>query len=346
MKNIVKIGGRLIKSTPIMRLLFPHGVKNAIINRLNPDFIMLNPILRVYYRCKFSSDGIIVMLHRVNSVSTERINSNEYLKLPPNLLEKLILMYQKAGFEFISLDTLYQKIVNKRSSKPFVVFTLDDGYVDNYTIAYPIFKKYNVPFCIYVATDFPDRKAELWWYALEDFLLENSDVKLANGVVLLTKTKSQKELAFCEIRRILLSKRGIDVSTALRSLIPSFDIDIRRYVRTEAMSWTQIEEISKDSLCTIGGHTVSHPVLSSLDESEVYKEIKEGVELLSKHISKPIEHFAYPFGSCNEASEREYVIAESFGFKTIATTINGTISVRKSRLNQLTRYGFSVVNFT
>lgn len=328
-----------------MGLPFLYRIKKKIINQLQPDFVMLNPILRVYYRCKFSSDGIIIMLHRVNSVSSERINSNEYLKLPPDLLEKLILMYQKAGFEFISLDTLYQKIVNKHSSKPFVVFTLDDGYIDNYTIAYPILKKYNVPFCIYVATDFPDRKAELWWYALEDFLLENSEVKLANGIVLQTKTKKQKELAFCEIRKILLSKRGVDVSTALRSVISSFDIDIQRYVRTEAMSWNQIEELSKDSLCTIGGHTVSHPVLSSLDENEVYREIKEGVELLSNHISKPIEHFAYPFGSRNEASEREYSIAELFGFKTITTTINGTISVRKSRLNQLTRYGFSVVNF-
>jgi peptidoglycan/xylan/chitin deacetylase (PgdA/CDA1 family) len=31
-----------------------------------------------------------------------------------------------------------------------VVFTLDDGYADNFINAYPIFKKYNIPFCIYV----------------------------------------------------------------------------------------------------------------------------------------------------------------------------------------------------
>ena len=34
-------------------------------------------------------------------------------------------------------------------------------------IAYPILKKYEVPFTVYVATSFADRVGELWWLALE-----------------------------------------------------------------------------------------------------------------------------------------------------------------------------------
>ena len=37
-----------------------------------------------------------------------------------------------------------------KRGKKFVSITLDDGYANNYEIAYPIFKKYHVPFCIYV----------------------------------------------------------------------------------------------------------------------------------------------------------------------------------------------------
>lgn len=42
-----------------------------------------------------------------------------------------------------------------------MVFTMDDGYKDNYTNALPIFKKYNVPYTIFVTTNFPDRQAIL-----------------------------------------------------------------------------------------------------------------------------------------------------------------------------------------
>ena len=55
-----------------------------------------------------------------------------------------------------------------------IVFTLDDGYLDNYTNALPIFIKYNVPFTIYITTSFPDHKFTMWWYALEDIILNSN----------------------------------------------------------------------------------------------------------------------------------------------------------------------------
>ena len=71
------------------------------------------------------------------------------------------------------LKTLSEK---KDIHKPFVCFTMDDGYLDNYTKALPVFERYQVPFAIFVSTDFIDKKAILWWDTLEDLILTN-DVK-------------------------------------------------------------------------------------------------------------------------------------------------------------------------
>jgi hypothetical protein len=38
-----------------------------------------------------------------------------------------------------------------------------------------------------------------------------------------------------------------------------------------------------------------------------------------------VKHFAFPFGSRNEASTREYAIAGSIGFDSIVTTRHGNI---------------------
>lgn len=322
-----------------------QSIKSIIRKWTTPDFVLLNPILRAYYRYKFSADGLVVMLHRVGKVRVERLDANENLKLPNEMLEKMIVAYKKAGFDFVSLDEVHRRIEERRPCHRFISFTLDDGYVDNFTEAYPIFKKHNVPFCIYVATDYPNRKAKMWWYALEQFILDHNVVELSDGTVIQSASKQEKEEAFSSIRRLLLSERGVSVCDIVKDLIVGWNIDIEKYVETEALSWAQIEELSKDPLCTIGGHTVSHPVLSALTEDEVKREIKDGIDELSAHIKKPISHFAYPFGSRNEASDREYAIAESFGFKTIATTNSAPISVKHTLSQRLTRYGFARNNF-
>ncbi len=293
-----------------------------LVRLLKTNLVMLNPIMRLFYKCKYGAIGIVYMMHRVGTLNSQGITYNENMKVSPKWLEYIILTYRKHGFDFLSLDELSDVLGGKRKQrKPFVVFTLDDGYVDNYTLAYPIFKKYNVPFCVYVATDFPDGKAFLWWYALEEYLWKEQN----------------RETQFVEMRKLMLSAKKEDIVKTFRHITHDEDIDIHKYVCTESMSWNQIEEMAQDSLCTIGGHTISHPAFISLTEDEIEHEIKGGIEILKSHIGKEVIHFAYPFGSLNEVNEREYAIAESYGFRTIVTTLNEVITPKTSRL-RIPRY--------
>ena len=127
--------------------------------------------------------GVVYMLHHICAKDSKRIPTNEDLKVSPFFLEKMILKYKKSGFEFLSMDNLYKLIISHvKPEKPFVVFTIDDGYLDNYTNALPIFEKYSVPFCIFVATDFIDKKAILWWDTLEDLILSHDSIAIDGRV--------------------------------------------------------------------------------------------------------------------------------------------------------------------
>lgn len=291
-------------------------------NLLQSNRVMLHPVMRLYYKYKFGTKGIVYMLHRVGDLDKNGIPINENMKVSPQCLEKIIVSYRKQGFDFLSVDELYQVLIKEKPQhKPFVVFTLDDGYVDNYTKAYPIFKKHQVPFCVYVTTGFPDSKVFLWWYALEDYIQQ---------------AKRRKE-DFEALRKQILTFSQEGFVNQFRQLTTDFDVDVQKYVQAASMSWAQIEEMSEDSLCTIGGHTVSHPAFTALTEQEIRKEIEEGVRKLESHLGKRISHFAYPYGGLSEVNDREYKITETYGFKTIMTTLAGGVTVSTNR-NRIPRY--------
>lgn len=307
-------------------------LKNIIKKILQVKYPLLNPAYRKYQQLHRGGIGNIYMLHRVCDFETGHLYPNENMKVSSEFLEKIILKYRKCGFDFLSLDEMCFLLNSKeKPKKPFIVFTLDDGYLDNYTIAYPIFKKYNIPFTIYVATDFPDRKAVLWWYALEDYLLERESVELTNGEVLLVRTAEEKNAAFMYLRSLALKFDKENFIKQFNDLLKP-DLDLSDYVSKLTMSWEQIVKLSKDPLCTIGGHSVTHPAFNTLTDEELLVEVKNGCECLSKHLGKSISHFAYPFGSSNEIGEREFLLTEQLGFKTIATTYSEIVSLNTNIL--------------
>ncbi|MDR2824642.1 MAG: polysaccharide deacetylase family protein [Prevotellaceae bacterium] len=116
--------------------------------------------------------GEILMFHRITYTRNEIVTQhNDYtLEVTPDFLEKTILKYKNAGYQFVNLYQV-QKMLKRHSffRKRFVCFTFDDGFRDNFELAYPIFKRHNCPFTIYVSIGFVDGTASVWWEnALQD----------------------------------------------------------------------------------------------------------------------------------------------------------------------------------
>jgi len=303
-------------------------IKKLLKNSLKTNFPLLNRINRFWFRNFKAVAGLVFILHRVHPYEPGRLYDNEKLKVSPDFLEKIIVKYLKNNFEFISLDELASRLINKTifRRKPFIAFTLDDGYADNLEYGLPVFERYNVPFTIYVTSDFPDHRAVLWWFIIEDFILKNEKIILNTGEICDCSNYLYKNEAFLKVRKLIIKQNNKDTSIDLNSILPQVEFDPFEKVKKLALSWQQIETLSRHPLCTIGAHSVSHPVFRNLSNQKAREEIKIGCKKIQNVTGKIIEHFAFPFGTSTEVGPRDWDLAKEFHFKTIAKSGGGMIT--------------------
>jgi peptidoglycan/xylan/chitin deacetylase (PgdA/CDA1 family) len=284
----------------------------------------------IYFKCGFitrllyTGIGLIVVLHRVcPAKSGQRLKANAGMEITPEHLEEIIAFFARRRYEFISLDRVAERLAAGKRGKKFVAFTFDDGYLDNLTHALPVFKQYNIPFTIYITTSFPDRKAVLWWYLLEDLVLARDSLTIETGGRAYTfdcRDSGEKEDTFYRIRSLIMDCSPNEYRERIAEIFAPFDIDL--YGKTEdlALDWEQVEQLGREPLVTIGAHTVNHYALSKLPPEEVRKEIMVSRQTIESRTGLTVNHFAYPFGGREEAGEREFEIVRECGFDTAVTT--------------------------
>lgn len=144
----------------------------------------MNYIRRKLHNLTHPLLGRILMLHRV--VVHRSDGENRELEITPEFLKRTIETYRKQGYRFVSIDEACEIINCGRTDHPFVCLTFDDGYQDNYDIAYPILKQEEVPFAIYVTTGFIDNRHPMWWYTNEKLGISTESLKTLDSDPLCT----------------------------------------------------------------------------------------------------------------------------------------------------------------
>lgn len=306
-------------------------------NIFQERYPLLNNFYRQYGKGR-NAKGVVFMLHRVCERIDGHLPNNEELKISPTFLEKTIIKYKNAGFSFLSLDQLYEEISGISCiNKPFVCFTMDDGYLDNYENAYPIFKKHNIPFAIFVATNFPDKKAILWWYVIEELILDSTEIELSDGSKYTCRTFQEKWDTFRYIREKVLLLDPRNLVNELNELFADYNLDWYTPINSLSMNWEHIKELTLEPLCTIGGHTVSHVALNKIPSDDLESEIMNGLRIIENHTGYKPKYFAYPFGSEKENGEREYCFIRKSDIR-MAFISYGDFICSDSQLEQVQRF--------
>jgi peptidoglycan/xylan/chitin deacetylase (PgdA/CDA1 family) len=272
--------------------------------------------------------GAILMLHQVSPDPIKPFDPNHILRITPGFLERVIRICHEEGYEPVSISEAHRRLQNGVSGRPFVVFTLDDGYRDNLVHAYPVFKQHSIPFCVYVPSAYAEQRAFLWWIALEGAVKRSDSIEVSiDGTVHCLDCASApgKRRAFDTIYWKMRKADEDHARAVAREMcrVSGFDHDQR--MRELLMSWSEVKELASDPLCTIGAHTDNHYALAKLTRDRARQEIAEGRRRLEKELDREILHLSYPYGAQIDAGLREYQIAADLGFTTSVTTRKGLI---------------------
>jgi len=104
--------------------------------------------------------------------------SGNELRMPPEQFEAQMNYLQDKGYQSVSLEQLYKAMYKNGTlpEKPFVI-TFDDGYVDNYTTAFPILAKHGFTATVFMVTSYIDGPAFMSLPQLKDLVAKGWEVE-------------------------------------------------------------------------------------------------------------------------------------------------------------------------
>jgi peptidoglycan/xylan/chitin deacetylase (PgdA/CDA1 family) len=271
--------------------------------------------------------GVIFTLHHVREPDGKAFAPNRILEVTPEFLDAVLDQVEAEGLDVVSLDDAARRL-KEGDRRRFVCFTFDDGYRDNLENAYPIFKRRSLPFTIYIPTDYPSGRGELWWIALEEIVARADEIELCrNGELwhLPTRTVQEKWRSHEQIYWWL---RTVDEATQrqiVRTLADRYDIDMAADCRRLIMDWDEIRTMAADPLVTVGAHTKGHFAISKLSASRALEEMRGSADRIEQELGTRPLHFAFPYGDPGSAGPRDFALAREAGFKTAVTTRKGML---------------------
>ena len=176
----------------------------------------------------------------------------------------------------------------------------------------------------------------IWNYPLiiERVVNKNDELNIG-GRKYVSQTQEQKNETFLKLKGLLFSLPYAHLQEDFKHLFAEYLSD--DVFPRNTLTWEQIVELSKDSLCTIGSHTMTHCRLTITDIASLQYELGESKSLLEQYIGKPVTHFSYPYGWKTDVSAEAIAFAQQIGYKTALRSFGGPMREKDDDFYQLKR---------
>jgi peptidoglycan/xylan/chitin deacetylase (PgdA/CDA1 family) len=104
-----------------------------------------------YFRLKqreAGGAGVILRFERVRPRDSRTFQPNRWREITPQFLDRTIGALKRWNFDLITMDEVCRRAVTLPKANRFACLTFDGGCKDVITQAYPVLRKYGVPFTV------------------------------------------------------------------------------------------------------------------------------------------------------------------------------------------------------
>jgi peptidoglycan/xylan/chitin deacetylase (PgdA/CDA1 family) len=249
-----------------------------------------------------------------------------------------LMRFVARSFNVMTLGQAVRRLQQGDLPPRALVITFDDGYADNVEVALPILQSCGLVATFFVSSGFLDG-GRMW----NDSVIE----------VVRTCPRAEIDLTTFDLGSCSLAGPAAR-RAAIENLLPRIKyltLDARQTAIAHLqersgvhalptnlmMSSDQLRQLHRAGM-EIGGHTVHHPILTTLTLPDAETEIRAGRSRLQEIIDAPVDVFAYPNGNPGRDYDHRHVdLLRRLGFSGAVSTARGVARIGDD-LFQLPRF--------
>ena len=221
-----------------------------------------------------------------------------------------------------------------------IVVTFDDGYDDNYRVAFPILKELDVPAVFFVSTGYIESGLPYAYDWLVHMICATREPRVtidALGIdAAIPDTVAERRALAAGILDRMKTLSALDQSETIRALSGRFNMPRMPHADCRPMTWSELREMHAGGM-EIGSHGVSHHMLSKLPRDEMAREIEESQAALTRELGVPAVSLSYPVGGPDAFDRNVIDAARAASFRFGCSYISGDNPSRPGDLFDLRR---------
>ena len=313
-------------------------IRSSIYN-FGSEVIAKTKIPQLFHSLAYQDELTVIMYH---GIIKDPLMLNEWCFVDEHSF-RMQIAYLKKHFEIITLSEAVERMRSGGIKRPTAVITFDDGYQNNFDVAFPILLRERIPATIFLTTGLINTNDTVWYCRFNIALSQTRRLHIEwNGFKFDLSTLDLKAKASVAIQESLKKLEHSQLTTTMRHIILQLDEDPDYLIETDSpfrmLDETAIVKMTGSGLIEFGAHTHTHAILSQLSDKERYNEIRQSIDTVYKLTGRPCRYFAYPNGRAEDYNIKTIRDLETCGIQIGVTTISGPNN-RMTPAMELRRYG-------
>jgi peptidoglycan/xylan/chitin deacetylase (PgdA/CDA1 family) len=236
------------------------------------------------------------------------------------------IAYLKRRFYLTTLDEAVAMVTGSIPLRTGVLITFDDGYLDNYGLAFPVLRSHGAQGVFFLTTSFVGTHHVPWWDVIA-YIIKNSrksviQLQYPERIEFDLRYRGANEVI---MRALQLYKRPDvtlqehfiqELETACESSAPSSNAE-RCF-----MNWEEAREMQRGGMA-FGSHTHTHEILSKLPVDRQLEEARQSRETLEMQLNRRVDVLAYPVGGRNCFTPETIEALKSCGYRAAFSFYGG-----------------------
>lgn len=261
-------------------------------------------------------NGVVVFnYHRIGDASKSKFD-RALFSATQEVFENQV-RFLKQNFDVIGVNDLQQALHDPTSQS--VLITFDDGYLDNYEVAFPVLQQLDATALFFITSGYLDDRALSWWDETA-WMIRSTELQQLDWPEIFSDPLSLDDAPQIQsaIHKVLLKLKSLPeelVSDFLDTL--GTVVGTGRCPHKDAdklwMSWDMVREMDQAGM-GIGGHTVTHPVLANCGSERQLHEIETSKRRVEEELGHAITAFSYPVGQQDSFTYETQAILQEVGY--------------------------------